>query len=40
VLGALGTRTEDIDGQLEEILRRLRELEAERSAPRVASGGR
>ena len=41
VLGALGTRTEDIDGRLEEILRRLQELEAERSsAPRVASGGR
>ena len=38
VLGALGSRTEDIDGRLEEILRRLNELEEARNPPRVASG--
>ena len=38
VLGALGSRTEDIDGRLEEILRRLDELETGTDPRRVASG--
>ena len=39
VLLTLGTRTEDIDGRLAEILRRLDELESARQEPpRVASG--
>ena len=38
VLGALGTRTEDIDGRLEEILRRLESLESSEGAPRRAVG--
>jgi serine O-acetyltransferase len=38
VLGALGTRTEDIDGRLEEILRRLESLEGSTDPRRVASG--
>jgi serine O-acetyltransferase len=39
VLATLGTRTEDIDGRLAEILRRLQELESEAaSTPRIASG--
>ena len=39
VLLTLGTRTEDIDGRLAEILRRLEELEsASQSSPRVVSG--
>ena len=44
VLAALGTRTEDFDGRLAEILRRLDELEREREVAgadrRVAGGGR
>ncbi len=40
VLGALGTRTEDIDGRLEEILRRLESLERGEDEPRQAAGGR
>ena len=43
VLGALGSRTEDIDGRLEEILRRLQQLEGASEpgdAPRRAAGGR
>ena len=44
VLAALGTRTEDFDGRLAEILRRLDELERERegiaSDRRIAGGGR
>ena len=43
VLVALGSRTEDIDGRLAEILRRLQELEGENAAPdasRRAAGGR
>ena len=38
VLGALGSRTEDIDGRLAEILRRLDSLEEEADPRRVASG--
>ena len=38
VLGALGTRTEDIDGRLEEILRRLESLEGQPDPRRVAAG--
>ena len=38
VLGALGSRTEDIDGRLEEILRRLEGLERGDDVPRVAGG--
>ena len=40
VLGALGSRTEDIDGRLEEILRRLQELEDGSAGPKRAAGGR
>ena len=42
VLGALGTRTEDIDGRLEEILRRLQQLEeaSDQEPPKRAAGGR
>jgi serine O-acetyltransferase len=41
VLATLGSRTEDIDGRLAEILRRLEELEKEPAADRrVASGNR
>jgi serine O-acetyltransferase len=43
VLAALGTRTEDIDGRLAEILRRLESLEKSEDAPserRAASGSR
>jgi len=39
VLLTLGTRTEDIDGRLAEILRRLESLEQDDS-PRRAAGGR
>ena len=39
VLGALGTRTEDIDGRLAEILKRLEDLERAED-PRRAVGGR
>jgi serine O-acetyltransferase len=38
VLGALGSRTEDIDGRLAEILRRLDDLEGSPDPRRVASG--
>jgi serine O-acetyltransferase len=38
---ALGTRTDDVDGRLEEILRRLRDLEQDRDGvTRKAAGGR
>ena len=40
VLLTLGTRTEDIDGQLAEILRRLESLENGEGTPRRAAGGR
>jgi serine O-acetyltransferase len=40
VLGALGTRTADLDERLEEILRRLEELESAKDPRRVASGSR
>jgi hypothetical protein len=43
VLVALGSRTEDIDGRLAEILRRLGDLESGSAAPdasRRAAGGR
>jgi len=40
VLLTLGTRTEDIDGQLAEILRRLESLESGSESPRRAAGGR
>jgi serine O-acetyltransferase len=43
VIQALGSRTEDIDGRLEEILRRLQELETPSADPeqdRRAAGGR
>jgi serine O-acetyltransferase len=42
VLGALGSRTEDLDGRLEEILRRLQQLEEDSSdtGPKRAAGGR
>ena len=38
VLATLGTRTEDIDGRLEEILRRLEGLESGSDPRRIASG--
>ena len=38
VLATLGSRTEDIDGRLAEILRRLESLETSANPPRVASG--
>jgi serine O-acetyltransferase len=38
VLGALGSRTEEFDGRLEEILRRLEQLESGGDPRRVASG--
>ena len=40
VLLTLGSRTEDIDESLAEILRRLGELEAGDGSPRSAAGGR
>lgn len=40
VLLALGSRTDDIDGQLAEILRRLQALEGEEPGGRRAAGGR
>jgi len=40
VLATLGTRTEDIDGRLAEILRRLESLEQGDESPRRAAGGR
>jgi hypothetical protein len=41
VLLALGTRTDDIDGRLAEILRRIAELEKDDEAdPRRVAGGR
>jgi serine O-acetyltransferase len=40
VLLTLGTRTEDIDGQLAEILRRLESLEQDGESPRRVAGGR
>src|SRR3954462_7813052 len=40
VLLTLGTRTEDIDGRLAEILRRLESLEEGGESPRRAAGGR
>jgi serine O-acetyltransferase len=40
VLLTLGTRTEDIDGRLAEILRRLESLETGDESPRRAAGGR
>jgi serine O-acetyltransferase len=40
VLVALGSRTEDIDGRLAEILRRLESLERPDEEPRRAAGGR
>jgi hypothetical protein len=40
-LVAIGTRTEDLDGRLAEILRRLDELEANADTPnRKVAGGR
>jgi hypothetical protein len=39
VLLTLGTRTEDIDGRLAEILRRLESLEGGGETPRRAAGG-
>src|SRR6266513_2636546 len=40
VLVSLGSRTEDIDGRLAEILRRLESLEKQDDSPRRAAGGR
>ena len=40
VLTTLGTRTDDLDGRLAEILRRLEEIEHGKEPDRRAAGGR